>query len=207
MIRAEALDQVAGYYEAQLRTHGASPRGTGWNGAEAQTLRFSQLAKLLPPHTPYSVTDLGCGYGALVGFLNERKHEFQYVGCDISAPMIDCARRHYAALANVTFAVSAAPSGSSDYCVASGIFNVPMAAGVAEWQAHVEATIALMHSIGQRGFAFNCLTTYSDAEKMSPSLYYGDPCYYFDLCKKKYSRDVALLHDYGLYDFTIIVRK
>jgi len=29
----------------------------------------------------------------------------------------------------------------------------------------------------------------------------------FDYCKRTYSRDVALLHDYGLYEFTILVRK
>ena len=57
------------------------------------------------------------------------------------------------------------------------------------------------------GFAFNCLTGYSDADRMRPDLYYGDPLWFFDLCKRKYARNVALLHDYGLYDFTIIVRK
>jgi hypothetical protein len=29
----------------------------------------------------------------------------------------------------------------------------------------------------------------------------------FDICKRKFSRNVALLHDYGLYEFTILVRK
>jgi hypothetical protein len=58
-----------------------------------------------------------------------------------------------------------------------------------------------------KGFAFNCLTTYSDPERLRDDLYYGDPCYYFDLCKRLYSRHVALLHDYGLWEFTIIVRK
>ena len=50
------------------------------------------------------------------------------------------------------------------------------------------------------------LTTYSDAEKMRPDLYYGDPTFFFDHCKRNYSRNVALLHDYELYDFTILVR-
>ena len=31
--------------------------------------------------------------------------------------------------------------------------------------------------------------------------------FFFDFCKRNFSRNVALLHDYGLYDFTIIVRK
>jgi len=42
---------------------------------------------------------------------------------------------------------------------------------------------------------------------MRDYLYYGDPCFYFDLCKRSYSRQVALMHDYGLYEFTLLVRK
>lgn len=53
------------------------------------------------------------------------------------------------------------------------------------------------------------LTKYSDEERMAerPDLFYGDPLFYFDYCKRNQSRDVALLHKYGLYDFTILIRK
>ena len=42
---------------------------------------------------------------------------------------------------------------------------------------------------------------------MRPDLYYADPCFLFDYCQRRYSRWVAVLHDYGLYEFTIVVRK
>ena len=42
---------------------------------------------------------------------------------------------------------------------------------------------------------------------MRPDLYYPDPGAVFDRCMRRYSRHVALLHDYGLYEFTILVRK
>jgi len=60
-----------------------------------------------------------------------------------------------------------------------------------------------------KGFSFNMLTRYSDADRMAqrPDLFYGDPLFFFDFCKCEFSRNVALLHDYGLYDFTILVRK
>jgi hypothetical protein len=47
----------------------------------------------------------------------------------------------------------------------------------------------------------------SDPERMRGDLYSGGPCRYFDLCKTLYSRQVALLRYYGLWEFTIIVRK
>jgi hypothetical protein len=65
----------------------------------------------------------------------------------------------------------------------------------------------MMHRVTRHGFSFNCLTAYSDPDKIRPDLHYADPCALFDLCKRKFSRNVALLHDYDLYEFTILVRK
>ena len=56
------------------------------------------------------------------------------------------------------------------------------------------------------GFTFNSLTSHSAADKMRDYLYYADPYALFDLCKRRYSRHVASLLDYGLYEFTILVR-
>ncbi len=64
-----------------------------------------------------------------------------------------------------------------------------------------------MNRLSARGFSVNFLTKYSDADHMRPHLYYADPCYLFDYCKRNFSRNVALLHDYEVYDFTLIVRK
>ena len=58
----------------------------------------------------------------------------------------------------------------------------------------------------RRGFAFNLLTSYSDVDRRRPDLYYADPLAYFDHCKRTFSRNVALLHDYGEWEFTILVR-
>ena len=57
------------------------------------------------------------------------------------------------------------------------------------------------------GFAFNCLTMYSDEDRMKDYLYYADPLFLFDFCKKHFSKNVSLLHDYDIYDFTILVRR
>ena len=42
---------------------------------------------------------------------------------------------------------------------------------------------------------------------MRDYLYYAAPCMLFDTCKRRYSLNVALQNDYGLYEFTILVRK
>ncbi len=58
----------------------------------------------------------------------------------------------------------------------------------------------------RRGFAFNMLTRHADPPLMRPDLFYADPARYFRLCAERYARTVALLHDYELFEFTILVR-
>jgi hypothetical protein len=93
-----------------------------------------------------------------------------------------------------------------DYAVASGIFNVRLDAPVEQWRTHVVATIERLAQLSSKGFAFNMLSRYADAEMMRDYLYYADPGECFRLCKERWSRNVALLHDYDLYEFTIMVR-
>jgi hypothetical protein len=94
----------------------------------------------------------------------------------------------------------------ADYTVASGIFNVKLDVDPEAWRDYVLETVAVIAGLSRRGFAFNMLTSYSDPERMRPDLYYGDPTFFFDHVKRGYARNVALLHDYGLYEFTIIAR-
>ena len=72
---------------------------------------------------------------------------------------------------------------------------------------YLPATLDELDRTSRRGFAFNCLTAYSDRERMQSHLHYADPLALFDRCKRRYARNVALLHDYGLYEFTLLVRK
>ncbi|KWC22777.1 SAM-dependent methyltransferase [Burkholderia ubonensis] len=207
---ASLLQEVAAYYSARLAEHGATARGVDWNGETGQFLRFEQLTKILPASGGHSVNDIGCGYGALVDFLKARAlpDGFNYAGNDISSDMVDAARQRYRDDANVAFHVGATPQAASDYGIASGIFNVRRGHGDDAWLDYIHATLDTLHETSRRGFAFNCLTSYSDPPFMRPDLlYYADPCALFDRCKRRYSRQVALLHDYGLYEFTILVRK
>ena len=96
---------------------------------------------------------------------------------------------------------------SSDYTVSSGIFNVKMNFSDEDWYQYIIKTLQDMNNHSQLGFAFNMLTSYSDKEFKREDLYYGDPCHFFDYCKRNFSKNISLLHDYNLYDFTIIVRK
>jgi hypothetical protein len=121
--------------------------------------------------------------------------------------MIQAAQQQHGAEASTRFLVGSEPDTVADYGIASGIFNVRMDRGDSEWLTYIKGVLDVMDRTSRLGFAFNCLTSYSDADKMRETLFYADPCVLFDHCKRRYSRNVALLHDYGLYEFTILVRK
>jgi cyclopropane fatty-acyl-phospholipid synthase-like methyltransferase len=190
-----------------LAEHGETPRGVDWNGEESQALRFEQLCKIVDTSNQFSINDLGCGYGALYDFLSNEYEGFSYSGIDVSESMVQAAEQRYKNESKARFVASNEPYINADYGVASGIFNVRLGRSDDEWRSYLETTLDILNRTSRLGFAFNCLTSYSDADKMRNYLYYADPCVLFDLCKRRYSRNVALLHDYGLYEFTILVRK
>jgi SAM-dependent methyltransferase len=201
------LGPVERYYTAKVLEHGATAQGVDWNSQESQELRFAQLLKVVKPSQPFSIMDYGCGYGALVAYMSERDYPFTYRGFDISEGMIDRARQAYGHDPRCEFFNKKDDLKPGDYAVASGIFNVKLETSDAEWLDYILGTIQELGRLGTKGFAFNSLTRYSDADRMRANLYYADPLFLFDQCKVHHSKWVALLHDYGLYEFTIIVRK
>jgi len=207
-MNSNLLNEVAIYYAQKLARHGNTPQGVDWNGEEGQLIRFEQLCKVIDStRSTFSINDLGCGYGALLDYMRRKYAEFKYLGIDISSEMVKSAMQRYAGTPLARFIISSRPDIPSDYGVASGIFNVRQGRTDAEWFGYLQATLDVLDHTSNLGFSFNCLTSYSDEDKKRDYLYYADPCQLFDLCKRRYSREVALLHDYGLYEFTILVRK
>ncbi len=201
------LQKIASYYTEKVEQHGPTPRGVDWNSSEAQSIRFEQITKVVPLAGSYSIADYGCGYGALFDFLSAAKRRPDlYEGYDVSAAMIDRARRIHEDEPNCVFTTSSADLVPADCTVASGIFSVRMDFAVQAWEAYVFETLDKMRSLSRKAFSFNMLTAYSDPERMRADLYYADPHRYFDYCRTRFARNVALLHDYGLYEFTVLVR-
>jgi SAM-dependent methyltransferase len=197
---------VARYYADRLAAHGSTPHGVDWSSELSQQLRFTQLLRIVDGEREYTVLDYGCGYGALARRLIAREtRAFHYVGFDVCTPMIARARTEVRD-PRCFFTSSESDLCPVDFVVASGIFNVKLRASESRWREHVVRTVAKLAERSCGGFAFNMLTRYADPELMRDHLYYADPGWYFRLCKERWSRNVALLHDYDLHEFTILVR-
>jgi SAM-dependent methyltransferase len=207
-IEGEIHDKVRRYFDEKISSFGPNHLGVGWNSGASQELRFVQLSRIFAEHEgSFSLNDFGCGYGLYLDYLITQQYEVDYLGFDISELMIQAAMDLHSGIKSHQFLVAERSPRVADYTVASGIFNVKMDISSVEWKQYVLSTLDLMSASCSRGFAFNILTSYSDADRLKNDLYYAIPEELFAECKKKYSKNVALLHDYDLYEFTILVRK
>ena len=200
------LSGIQDIYSVSLDRHGVQSAAVGWGDAEAHRLRFDKLATVLAEDTkPISLNDLGCGYGALYEYLvTSGKTIARYRGHDICRDMLEEARKRLTGQA-VQLIETAELDTALDYGFACGIFNVRLKETEEHWLDHIKRTLANLNAFSERGFAFNMLSTYVDYRENH--LYYGDPMYFFDLCKREFSSSVSLLHDYPLYEWTITVKK
>ncbi len=209
MNQEEIVKKVNGYYSDKIKAHGPTPGGVDWNGYESQYTRFEQLIRLVDVEQPFLVADLGCGYGEMIKFFDSRALNYRYIGYDLSDEMIEAGQRQFGTESKIQFKKIEGTSEllPVEYVVASGIFNVKLDVSEDEWLAYVLDTIKIMYEKSEKGIAFNMLTSYSDEEFKKDHLYYANPMYIFDYLKKNVSFNVAVLHDYGLYEFTVLVRK
>ncbi len=201
------LLQTRQYYDKKIGVFGPTPKGVDWNSAASQELRFEQLLKVCDTSNPFTLNDYGCGYGALVAHMTEQDYRFEYNGFDLSVQMIDAAQKEYGDFGHCRFSSVEGSLGIVDYTVASGIFNVKLHTSDEKWKGYVLHTLGKMAELSKKGFAFNVLTKYSNPEFMRDDLFYADPLFLFDYCKRNFSRFVAVFHDYPLYEFTVLVKK
>ena len=201
------IARVATYYEGKLTAHGPTPAGVDWNSEASQTLRFRHLLRIIDrDEPPDTINDFGCGYGALADYLAATHPGWAYRGFDASPRMIETAQRVHAGNADRFFTDDRASLAKARYTVASGIFNVKLDFPDEEWTQYMVATLDALAALSSGGFAFNVLTAYADPAHRRSDLYYADPHALFAHCRSQYSPRIALLHDYPLFEFTILVR-
>ncbi len=205
--RDRILQRKREYYDQQIQRHGCTALAAGWNSQESQELRFRQLLKIADRSTPFSIIDFGCGYGALADYLQTEEYSFQYCGYDISPEMITKAKELHGNTDHISFVGCEADLKPADYTVASGIFNSKFETSTPEWEDYILETLTTLDGLSRKGFAFNVLSKFSDEHLKRAELYYADPAFLFEYCRNNFSRFVTLLHDYPLYEFTILVRK
>lgn len=199
------LNALENLYNESLKKHGLTSKAVGWNTSDCQNLRFEKLIQVIKvPFEKLSVQELGSGYGEFFNFLISKNLPIEkYIGYDISLKMTQAAQS-YISDARAKFIQSSRLTEQTDYCFASGIFNVKLDHSQKTWEKHILDTLHHISQSCKKGFAFNLLSTQVDYQE--PHLFYGDPEWFLKHCQKHFSKDSQLITDYPLYEWTITVQ-
>jgi SAM-dependent methyltransferase len=205
---AEIHSDTERYYTGTLEQYGPTPWGVDWNCAITQEARFVHLARVCDFSHSFSLNDIGCGYGALLSYLRKYHPEtaVDYLGVDLSPMMV-----RYASLwrdpRHGTFFVGDKSPREADYSVASGIFNVRLDHPLDRWEGFVARTLTDMRATSRRGFAVNFMAPepFAGAEPQT-RVYRTAPDPWVRFCKTALGSSVEVLGDYGLREFTLLIR-
>ena len=212
------LENIARYFDDKIQTFGPNPQGVDWKDERGQILRFNSFETLFRrSQGEFSVIDFGCGYGALVDWLDDRGFKYSYLGLDISADMVASAKSRLGDKEKVDFRVFSGERGGlsalpeADFTVASGTFNVKLDADPKVWQDHVNQTIEALFGSSRKGIAINFLSDFAEDSKRDSKrdskLHYQKSA---DLCRggeKPMSRLIRLDHLYSPWEFTFTALK
>ncbi len=202
----KVIEQIGQLYTDNLKQHGIDSKSVGWPNADDHLLRFDKLLSNVNLSDIESFNDLGSGYGAILDYLSSREKILKtYFAYDISQEMLDAMPTDKYPKTEIQKFLEPYLRTVADFSVASGIFNVRFSESDELWHQHILKTLHNLNDHSKKGFSFNLLSTYVDFK--NDHLCYGDPLFFFDYCKKNFSRYVNLYHDYPLWEWTIVVTK
>ena len=190
--------ETARWYADKVARFGYDHRGLGFRSRSAQEKRFEALLAL-GELDGRRVLDVGCGFGDLLGYLEQRGIRTLYTGIDLCGPMIQRCRERYP-VSEGRFVecdvMEYRPDEPYDFVLASGIFGLD-AEGVRE---RIQPTLARMFGWAREGLAVNFLSALSPAP--AEGRVYVDPCEAMRMAASL-TPSLRIDHTYLPNDFTL----
>ena len=163
-------------YRNRLANRGKTAQGVFWRSQTSQIARFDALLSLahqLAPQKPVTIADIGCGYGAMLAFINETRAYAQtiYNGVDINTAMIAACHQTFPAK-NALFTTGNAPPKIVDFCVFSGTFNLTHSDDPDLWMDYIFACLERCMARARYGLVLNLLC--APKTKIESQIFYAD---------------------------------
>jgi len=202
----KTIHKIECLYTNNLKQSGISSKSVGWPEAKDHQLRFDKLFSNIDLFNTNSLNDLGSGYGAVLDYLTTCNKSLEsYFAYDISKDMLNAIDIERYQRTKIHKFSDSQLKTIADFSISSGIFNVRFSESDQEWIEYIKTTLHNVNKHSLKGFSFNLLSTYVDYKENH--LFYGDPLFFFDYCKRNFSKYVSLHHDYPLWEWTIVVKK
>ena len=204
---SEIIIKTKSAYEKQISNHGFSPRGVFWQSDNTQVSRFETLIKaikLSDQSGKISISDFGCGYGALYQYINKKPfmNGSLYIGYDIVDSFITEAKQRFP---HTEWVCSEKILKKTDYIFISGTFNMAFDKSIPEWENYLENQLRECYANTNKVLAFNLL--YSEKTKIEQNLYYSEIEKVFKFCDENLGSTLITKTPGANKDITIFVTK
>jgi SAM-dependent methyltransferase len=199
------------FYGERLSEFGATHQGVDYPNRARHWASLEQVYKIVEnERAPFDLLDFGCGYGEFLFYLRENDPQrldklIRYTGIDVSPEMIENAKKLFGT--RYEFDVRTSPKQDFDFIIVNGTLNLRLGASEAEWTEHCLQTVADLFNCCRKGVAISLLSSERDKFEPGNRVYYANPSQWFEFIIKKISRNVRMLHDYRVPEFTLHILK
>lgn len=192
--------RIAGFYNELVDQFGHSPQASNASSRRSLEIRYHVLAGAADL-SGKRVLGVGCAFGDMGVYLQERFPGVQYEGIDISPRMIEEGRRVHPGLNLRCQNVLEMPAREEyDAVLTEGIFYLLGEDAENKMHMLLERMFALTRGV----LAVGTLSAW--APQQTPGEFYADPARLLDRCRRLTPR-VVLRHDYLPHDFTVYLYK
>ena len=150
--------QIAEIYNERFRKLGPTPEASMWFSKTRQIARFDVIfnqLKLFHQRNSISISDVGCGYGAFLEYLSEKKidEELSYYGYDVCPEVIKFCKNKY--FERASFYTKSVPVHKTDFVIMSGTFNFFPTQDYNAWKVYFFKSLKLLWSEAKCAMIFN----------------------------------------------------
>ncbi|QIG51351.1 class I SAM-dependent methyltransferase [Nordella sp. HKS 07] len=197
------------HFARRLAEHGPTAAGVDWMREEMAHLSYDyalQLVRREHHGTRPTLLDVGCGYGALLSYAQDKGIDLDYTGIDIVPEMIGYARSLHK---NGNFICGdfllMNEMRRYDYVVCNGILTIKLRATTLDMDRYFNALVKKLYDCCNIGTCFNLMT--NKVNFQVENSYYRSPVETLAFCMSELSSKVVLNHDHPRYQFWTYVYR
>ncbi len=196
------------YSKRFLKYHN-TPKGVFWNSKLSQDLRLNIILDKILDNTkvnPFTIADIGCGYGRLFEIIRERNLEsrIRYSGFDINKNFISFCKSNKK-FKNANFYVDTQPHHNFDYIVMSGTYNLTPTNNIKLFEEYLRQNLKSNWNKVSKAMIFNCLI--SRERIIKNKLYYTEISWIKKFCEENLNKPIISKHKLLEEDITIFIQK
>ncbi|QUT04378.1 class I SAM-dependent methyltransferase [Sphingobium phenoxybenzoativorans] len=192
-----------------------TPEAVLWPNADDLPHRFRALMNGIDwsrftAANPLRLLDLGCGPGFLLDYLSHAGliDKVDYTGIDLSPEILAEAERRWPEQKFLLRDIRKTPfaDGVFDYAILCGVFTVRFSLSNDDMRKLMLETLEATWPSVRQGLSYNVMSKHVDWERED---LFHLPCdEAIDIARKNLgTRQVRIMHDYGLYEYACIVSR